>query len=213
MLGVKIALAAGLTLLAIGIGLTLLRSPLSVAATDKPPGLLEEQLSRTRSGTRYCQPGETLPRDTSVIRIGLSASLGPHVSLVVSSKGRTITRGEADSGWTGWVLAVPVRPLPRAISGVTICASFRVAHETLVLLGKKTRAADSASGDGRSLGGRMSIEYLRPGGSSWASLVSSVARNMGLGRAWAGMGIVLVALALLAAVVVLASSFVLLEMR
>jgi hypothetical protein len=211
---VEIALVAGLTLLAIAIGLTLLRSPTVVAATNKPPGLLEEeQLSSTRSGTRYCQAGETLPRGTSAIRIGLSASIGPNVKLVVSAGGRTLASGEADSGWTGWVVAVPVKPLPHTVSGVTICASFRTANETLVLLGTKARGAIPARENGRPLAGRMSIEYLRPSTRSWASSVASVAHNMGLGRAWAGTWIVFLALALLASVAGLVSRFVLLEIK
>jgi hypothetical protein len=211
---VRIALVAGLTLLAIGICLTLLHSPLSVAATNKPPGLLEEeQLSSTRSGARYCQAGETLPRGTATIRIGLSASLGPRVSVAVSSGGHTITSGEAGSGWTGWVVSVPVEPLPHAVLGVTVCASFRVRDETLVLLGTKTGAALAARENGRPLPGRMSIEYLRPGTRSWASMVASVARDMGFGRAWAGTWVVFLALALLAAVAGIASGFVLHEMR
>jgi hypothetical protein len=211
---ISIALVAGLTLLAIGVGLTLLHAPLSVAATNKPAGLLEEeQLASTRSGASYCQRGETLPRGTSAIRIGLAASLGPRVGVVVRAAGHTLTGGEANSGWTGWVVAVPVRPLPHAVSDVTICASFRVANETLVLLGVKTLAAIATRANGRPLAGRMSIEYLRPGGRSWASLAASVLRNMGLGRAWAGEWIVFLAVALLVAVAILASRVLLAEMR
>jgi hypothetical protein len=210
----RIALVAGLALLALGICLTLLHAPLTVAATNKPHRLVEEeQLSSTRSGAKYCQSGETLPRGTSAIRIELSASLGPQVSLQVSADGHTIARGEADSGWTGWVVTVPVEPLAYSVPDVTMCASFRVVHETLVLLGKRTPAAVAARDDGRPLPGRMSVEYLRPGTRSWASLATSVARNMGFGRAWAGTWIVFLVLALLAMIVVLASSFVLIELR
>ncbi|MCW3017764.1 MAG: hypothetical protein JWN10_72 [Solirubrobacterales bacterium] len=213
MRGVQVALGACLTLLAVAIGLTLSRSPATVAATNKPHGQQEKPISSTRRPTSYCQAGETLPRGTSAIRISLGASIGPRVSLLVSAGGRAITSGEQDSGWTGWVLAVPVRPFSHTVAGVTICASFAPTHETLVLFGKPTRTAVAAREGGRPTHGRMWIEYLRPGTRSWASLASSVVRDMGFGRAWSGSGIAFVVLALLAAVAILASRLVLTEMR
>jgi hypothetical protein len=213
MRGARIALVAGLTLLAIAIGFTLLRSPLSVAATNKPRGEEEEVIASTRRGTSYCQAGETLPRGTSAIRVSLRAALGPRLRLVVSSGGHPITGGEQASGWTGWVVSAPVRPLPRTVSGVMICVSFQVQHETLVLFGKKTPAAIGAREGQRPLQGRMWIEYLRPGTRSWASLASSIVRNMGFGRADGGVGIVILALALLTAVAALASSLLFVELR
>jgi hypothetical protein len=213
MRGVQLALGAGLTLLALAIGLTLSRSPATVAATNKPHGRQETPISSTRRPTRYCQTGETLPRGTSAIRISLGASIGPRVSVLVSAGGRAIASGEQDSGWTGWVLAVPVSPLSHTVAGVTICASFAPAHETVVLFGERTPAAIAARAGGQPTQGRMWIEYLRPGTRSWASLTSSVVRDMGFGRAWSGRGIAFVVLALLTAVAILASRLVLTEMR
>jgi hypothetical protein len=213
MRSVKVVLVAGLTLVAVAIGLTLARSPKSVAATNKPDGQQESAISSTRRRTSYCQAGETLPAGTSAIRISLAASIGPRVSLFASAGGHVITSGEQDSGWTGSVIAVPVRPLSHTVAGVTICASLTPAHETVVLSGEHTRAAIAAHESGLPTQGRMWIEYLRPGTRSWASLASSVVRNMGFGRAWPGSGIVLVALLLLAAVAILATRLVLTEMR
>lgn len=213
MRGVKVALVAGLSLVAVAIGLTLARSPKSVAATNKPHGQQETAISSTRRRTSYCQAGETLPRGTSAIRVSLAASIGPRVSLLASAGGHVIISGEQDSGWTGSVLAIPVRTLPHTVTGVTICVSFAPAHETVGLLGEHTRAAIAAREGRRPTQGRMWIEYLRPGTRSWASLVSSVVRNMGFGRAWSGSGIVLVALLLLGAVAILATRLVLTEMR
>lgn len=213
MRGVRVALGAGLTLLAVAIGLTLSRSPATVAATNKPHGRQESPIASTRRRTSYCQAGETLPRGTSAIRISLGAAIGPRVGLLASAGGHIVASGEQDSGWTGWVLAVPVRPLSHTVAGVTICASFAPAHETVILYGKRTQAAIATREDGRPTQGRMWVEYLRPGTRSWASLASSVVRNMGFGRAWSGWGVVLVALLLLAAVATLTARLVLTEMR
>jgi hypothetical protein len=213
MRSVRIALVAGLTLLAVAIALTLLGSPLSVAATNRPPGGEAQQIASTRGGGDYCQAGETLPRGTSAIRVSLSASIGPRVRLAVSSGGRELTSGAEDPGWTGLVVGVPVRPLARTVSAATVCVSFHVAHETVALLGQRTPAASAARAGRAALAGRMWIEYLRPGSRSWASLAAAVVRHMGLGRAWSGSGIVFLALALLVAVGVLASALVLVELR
>jgi hypothetical protein len=213
MRGVKIALVAGLTLLAVTIGLTLLRSPTIVAATNKPHDSQEVQIASTRRSTNYCQSGETLPQGTTAIRLSLSASIGPRVRVTASIRGDPIASGAEDSGWTGSIVAVSVKPLRHTVSGVRICASFALANETLVLLGEHTHAAVAAREAGRPLQGRMWVEYLRPGPRSWASLGSSVIRNMGYGRAWGGSGIALLVLALLAIIALLASRVALTEMR
>ena len=194
---VRIALVAGLTLLAIAIGSTLAHAPMTVARTNKIAGQPEEAIASSKEGSSYCEPGETLPRGTSALRIWLDAVYGPRVTVEVSADGRPITSGVRGSGWVGGSVTVPVRALPRTVSGTRVCVSFAAQDETVVVQGNS---------------GRMWIEYLRPGSSSWASLVSSTARRMGLGRAGAGSWVVFVALALLAAVVVLASRLVLGEL-
>jgi hypothetical protein len=213
MRSVKIALVAGFTLLATGIGLTLARSPTSVAASNKVHGQEAEVIASASRGATYCQAGETLPQGTSAIRVALAASIGPHVKVIVSAGARPITGGEQESGWTGSVVTVPLEPLPRAASGVTVCVSFRLAHETLGLVGRKTPARIAARQGHQPLAGRTWIEYLRPGTRSWASLASSIVRNMGFGRADGGAGIVLLALALLVSVGVLTARMVLTGLR
>jgi hypothetical protein len=211
--GVRIALAAGLALMGIAIGLTLLRSPASVAGTNRIAGQEEEPIGSTDQSARYCQAREALPRGTSAIRVWLYAARGPRVSVVVSSHGRTLTSGAQGSGWTGGSVTVPVKPLSRAVSHATVCVSFRLRDETVFVQGNATPAAFAAHDGGQALAGRIWIEYLRPGGSSWASLAGSIARRMGFGRAAAGTWVAFLALALLATVAALASSLVLRELR
>ena len=83
---------------------------------------------------------------------------------------------------------------------------------TRAFQGMPTPAAAAAHDGRRSLGGRLIIDYLRPGTSSWLSLAGEVAHRMGLGRAAAGTWIVFLALALLAAAIVLASRLLLREL-
>jgi hypothetical protein len=208
MRAVRTALAAGLTLLVIAIGLTLLQSPTSVAHTNGTPSE-EEVIAITSRGASYCQAGELLPRDTTAIRLSLSTFTGPRVTVLVSSGGHRITSGERASGWTSRVVTVPVKPLARAVTGVTVCVSFQLQNETLTVFGKFTPSAVAARSGQQTLPGRMWVEYLRPGRRSWASLAPSIARHFGFGRAAAGTWIAFLAIALLAAVAILTSRLVL----
>ncbi len=208
MRAVKIALVSGLALLVIAIGFTLARSPSSVARTSRPAGAADEPIASTTRNTTYCQPHERLPRGTSAIRIWLDAAAGPRVNVDVSAGGRTIVSGKRGSGWVGGSVTVPVKPLPQVVSDATVCASVRAHDETVIVQGSAARATNAAHEGTRALGGRMWIEYLRPGTRSWASLSSQVARRMGFGRAGAGILVVVLAFWLLVAVAVLASRLV-----
>jgi len=213
MRSVKIALVAAMALLGIAIGLTLLRSPANVAGTNKTSFQEPETIASTRHSTSYCQAGETLPRGTLAIRISLAASIGPSVSVSVSSGGHPITGGEQESAWTGWVVTVPVKPLAHAVYGATVCVSFHPHHETVALAGRRSPATVAAREGQRPLPGRMSIEYLRQGKRSWALLAPSIVRHMGYGRALAGTAIVFVALALLVTLAALATRLVVTDLR
>jgi hypothetical protein len=207
----RIALVAGLALLAVAVGLTLSRSPMSIARTNGTP-LREYRVAETAQGATYCQPHELLPSGTSAIRLSLSAFTGPRVRVVVSSGGSTVTSGTRGSGWTSMVVAVPVKPLPRAVSNATVCASFRTHHETVTVFGMRAPSALATRQGRRTLQGTMTIEYLRPGTRSWASMAPSIARRLGLGRASTGTWIVLLPLALLAVIAAAASKLLLKEL-
>jgi hypothetical protein len=211
MRGVRIALVCALTLLALAVGLTLSRPPLSVARANHPLGRTEQPVASTSHGGRYCQSREVLPADTSAIRIWLDAASGPRLHVTVLDGGRTVTSGVRGSNWIGGSVTVPVKPLPHAILDATVCASFSVHDETLIAQGNAAPATLAARFDERTLGGRIWIEDLRPGQRSWASLAPEVARNMGFGRADPGIWVVFLALALALAIAVLTTGLVLRE--
>ena len=208
---VKIALAAGFAVLALAIGVELAHAPLSVAGKNGTP-TQEEAIAIATQGATYCQGGESLPRGTSAIRPWLSTFTGPRVRVTVSAGGREITSGSAGSGWTGRVVSVPVKPLAQAVSDATVCMSFAMKDETLTVYGKATGAATAAKTAGKPLPGRIWIEYLRAGNSSWASLISTVATHMGFGHAAPGTWVVFLVLALLLGVAALASGLLIREL-
>lgn len=210
MRSVRVALVAGFTLLGVALLLTLLGSPMTVAATNKAPSG-EAPIGSTSSGATYCQARETLPNRTTAIRIWLDAAAGPRVRAVVYFGGRAIAGGTRGSDWIGGSVTIPVKPLARTVSATTVCVSFQLRDETIVIQGMPSAAVVAAHDGRRPLAGRMAIEYLRPGTRSWLSLATEVARRMGLGRAPGGTWIVLLALALFGTAVTLASRLLLQE--
>lgn len=211
MRSVKVALVAGLASLAAALVLTLSASPMRVASTNRVPGT-ETPIASTRAGATYCQAHEVLPGGSSAIRVWLDAAAGPRVEVTVSSGSRVLASGARGSDWIGSSVTIPVKPLARTVVGTTVCVSFHLHDETIIVQGKAAPAAVAAHEGHRALAGRMLIEYLRPGARSWLSQATEVARRLGLGRAAAGTWVALVAFALLVAAVVLASRLLLREL-
>jgi hypothetical protein len=206
------ALAAGLALLAIALIVTLSGSPVVVTLANSTRNAVKLAETYTPSGA--CQAGEVLPAGTSAIRFSLTSDAGPRVSVRVLSGTRVLTGGVAETGWTSGAVTVPVGPLARSASGVRVCFELGSTNERVTIGGDSTSPALAAIGDeGRALPGRMRIEYLRSGPSSWWSMAHAVSTRMGLGRAPAGTWIVFPLLAAMVVVVAGASWLVLKELR
>jgi hypothetical protein len=200
----RAALAAGLALTAIAAAIVLSQSPEVVAGTNAiEPGL--DSLASVPGSGHACQAGETLPAGSSAIRLSLAASAGPRIHVTVLSGNRAITHGESAPGWIGDVVTVPVTPVDHTVRDATVCLTFTGADELVSFLGAQAPGRAAATSGTGALTGRVAIEYLRRGSSSWWSLASGVARRMGLGRAWAGTWVVLLVAILMVASVAIAS--------
>jgi hypothetical protein len=198
-LRVRLALAAGLTLMAIAIGATLTRSPIVVTGTNSIPDMGE--LATTTGDTTACQADELPPRGTSAIRLTLEAVVGPRVSVTELSGTHIVARGVTGAGWTGAAVTVPLRPVARTASRVWVCFRLGSTDEPITMTGRPTNPTVAAvTGDGRPLPGRIRIEYLRAGQSSWSSIAAAVARRMGLGHTAAGTWVAPLLAAAMAAV-------------
>lgn len=184
---IKIVLAGGLALTAIGIFVALLHSPTTVATTNGVArtvnlGLVEER-------ERICQAGETLPADISAIQLPLVAVTGPQIDVEVLAGNRVITRGSRGTAWYGTAVTVPLIPLRRAHAHVTVCLEPRFITGLLFIHGSYTSPTLAARSE-HVLPGRLSISYLRPAHASWLRQAGAVIRHMGLGRAASGTWIV-----------------------
>jgi hypothetical protein len=204
MRGARVALAAGLVLLAIAVGIVLAHSPETLARSNALHPLNLRLTSVPGSGSA-CQSNELIPAETTAIGVSLNASDGPRVTVTVLSGKTVVAHGKSASGWLGRLVTIPVAPLGHAVQHATVCVAFSGADERVRFLGVRTPARAAARSHGRALPGRLTIEYLRRGSSSWWSLALPVARRLGLGRAWAGTWIALLVAALMASAIAIAS--------
>jgi hypothetical protein len=210
----RVVLGAGLSVIVVALVVVLSSSPPAVTRSGAPV-IDAFNFGRTSNSSRICQAGEVLPRGATAVRVWLEAVIGPRVEVEALSGGRVIARGTRGPGWTSGSVTVPVAPVPRVASDVTICVNVAHASEPIGLQGVRTAARVAASdrqgplSRGKAHGatyrqgplpGRIVIEYLRTGDRSWWSLARSVARRMGLGHAGSGALIPLLAIALMLAV-------------
>jgi hypothetical protein len=208
---VQITLVVGLLAGAGAVAFALSQSPATVAGTNTTSRLF---VTSTKDELAACQPGETLPRGTSAIRLHAEAFLGPRVTVQVREGARVIASGERAPGWTSGVVTVPVRPLATARANVELCyAVYLNGSESGIFVGEPTTGARAARASDGSLPGRIAVEYLRPSRSSWWSLIGTVARHMAHGRAWPGEWSVVMVLLLMVGVGALCSRAILRELR
>jgi hypothetical protein len=195
----------------IAVGVTLAQAPTTTIASD---GIADEtEVAGTRSAAEACQTGETVPAGTTAIRLALAAELGPRVTVTVFSGATVVTRGTRGSGWTEASVTVPVRRVPRTTAAARVCFVLARPIETVAIFGQKTQTTGALSSGAQRLPGRVAIEYVRRGSTSWLSLVPSIARRMGLGHAWAGTWVVFVLVATMAFGLALCCRLVLRELE
>lgn len=220
---VKIALAVGVVLLAGVAAVTLKQAPLRTVRVGEPTGAEVGILANVSGVISVCQPGETLPAGVSDIRLALWAWYGAPVHVRAYSGSRILTEGSRGPDWTSNTVTVPVTPLRRSTSNVKLCFAIGPNSQPLLLRGGSARQLASAAvrssptpqaaeSEHALLRGKVGVEYLTAGRGSWWSRVSSVAKHMGLGRAYTGTWIAFLVAVLMAAVGVLAIRLTLREL-
>ncbi len=207
---IPIVLAVGLALTFVAVAVAASRSPLKLLSASSTT--IEGGLGGLASGASFCQPGETLPAGTSAIRFPLSSAYGPAMSVEVRAAGALVTKGSRGGEWVG-PTAIAVGTVKRTVTDATVCLKVGTVTEGTSLSGGKAGKGHRASLNGRPTGAATRIEYLRPGPKSWASLASSIAKRMGLGNASGGEWIVFLLIALMLAVIGIASGALISDLR
>jgi hypothetical protein len=206
----KIALALGLLFIVAAIGLTLSKAPVAVARVNTAQ---HSYLGIVRQRLVACQAGEVVPEHTFAVRLHIEAFLGPRVTVEMKAHGHVIARGERGSGWTAGVVTVPVKPLRTTAAGVELCFGLLLnGDEQNVLIGERTTGGLAARVRDGQLPGRVRVEDLHPGGSSWWSLAGSISTRMGLGHGWGGSWSALLAIALMAVLALVCTRLLLREL-
>jgi hypothetical protein len=207
---IKVALTIGLALIALAFVLTLAHAPLSVARRGAAP---EQTLVSTGRPASACQAGETLPGGTTALRLSLAAALGSRVTVKVLSGRRAVTHGTTQPGWSNASVTVPVQPLAHTVAPVTVCFALAQMNGKIAMRGSRTSRAQAATSRRQHLPGRMDIEYLRPGASTWWAQATAVARRLGLGRTASGTWNAVLVMVLAASFITLSSWLVVKELR
>ena len=189
-------LAAGLTLLAIGLVATLSRTDARRTGTDGTD--VAEALAVTSSSGTFCQPRELVPAGTGAVRVSLKAASrrSSTVKVAVMRGGTAVARGARTSRWTGERIVVPLRSVLHEDVFGRVCITLG-GHAPIALGGQATDPRFAARTGTQALAGRLRIDYLRPGRESWWSFASTVAHRMGIGRAPTGVPVALLAALLL----------------
>jgi hypothetical protein len=204
----------------LGIGVAVLIAVCAYALTRSPPRVLRAGPKPSiYFGGLYgdggaCQANEVLPAGVSAIRLSILAYVGARIRVTAYSGSRVLTKGSRGPEWTGTSVTVPVTPLSHSASHVKVCFEVSPNSESLFPRGREVPSSEALTGlNGEQLSGRLDIEYLGPGQGSWWSRVLTVARHMGLGRAFSGTWIVLLIAAMVAAVGILAGGLAVRELR
>jgi hypothetical protein len=173
----------------------------SNSVTLKPPVI---QIS---GGSQLCQ-SILAPRDaaSAMFFLAPSAPKGPPMSLTLSAGGRTIARSRIAGGWTGGTPHFPFRTLDKTYREARICARNE-GRSPLAFAGLPLGVPTSTTVDGKAQKAAVTVQFFRPGTSTWWSLLPTIAHRAGvlkgsLAGSWAFW--VAAALALLAGVGALA---------
>ena len=197
--------------MAVAATVVLAQSPLTVAGTNSISAAQYIELEKGHLNT--CQPSGALPRGTSAIRIGIEGrSFSPAVTVKILKGPHVLKEGQqvAGRGATPTV-TVHVNHLTQAVNGAQICTTVTPTGETLRFYGKPKRSP--ASNANQLQNAELHMEYLRPRSKSWWSSASSIAYHMGLGHTPSGAWVVFLVLALILAVIIIASRLTLEELR
>jgi hypothetical protein len=208
---IKIVLATGLLLIALAVAVVLSHAPQTLARTNAIP--ITTTLAGTNRDTLDCQTDETLPRDTSAVRLGLFTLLGPRITVKIFADSRVITEGTRSPGWDATDIAVALKEVAHTVSPVTVCFGLEAVNSEVSYVGSRTPRASAMTSAGKPLPGRIRIEYLQPGHATWWSLAGSVVRNIGFGHAIAGSLNVVIVTTLATAMLTLLSWLIVRELR
>lgn len=203
----RLTLAIGLAVLAVSLVATLSHATERRTGTNGLPARVLFGIAPGRA--TICQQGERIPSGTAAIRISLlvSSQTTPRLAVELSRGDVVRATGAAGARWdrasatwySGSAVRIPLAPTLRGDVVGDICIRLLAGRsEQYGLLGIPTALGEGATEDGRSLAGRLHVEYLAAGDHSWWSFAPTLVGRIGRGHAWSGPSVgLLVALLML----------------
>jgi len=195
--GALVALAVGLAVLLVGLGVALLTSKPRLAGTNNVRHPVFAAV--VPPGAAVCQSGEGIPADADRVKVlvGTYGSRLPPVTLTALGKGGRLVARYPGGGPEGF-MTIPVRRTKRAVEGLTICLQNEGARR-IAIAGEAI--PPPATIGKRPADGRFRLAWYRPGRENWLQLTGTVLHRFGYGNApwFGGWLLVLVALMLLGA--------------
>ncbi len=157
------------------------------------------------AGQELCEPGELVPGDTGALRLDAStgaAARGPALSTTVGLPTAGASAGSLAAGWRSGVVQIPLRRVPATLSGATVCIRNH-GPGSVAFGGSVPDSGFIIQLAGKPLGGRLRIEYMRPGSESWLQLLPTLSHRFSLAKSdivrhWAAAAAILLMLMALA---------------
>jgi hypothetical protein len=214
--GVRVAIALGVLLIAVGLAHALFthQAPF-IAGNGRNIELIRGVA--IDPGRRACQAGETVPPGAAALRISVSSAgkaAGP-LEVTVTQGGRVRTSGRGAVGVVDSAVEIPLTTLRAGAAPATVCVA-NVGSRRVAILGQRVPGPPFAtvSGERRAQRNAMRLEWFGPGRQTRAGEVGRVADRYGLFKpSFFGAWTFWVALAVLLAISVAAVRLVVREGR
>jgi hypothetical protein len=141
---------------------------------------LQQPVIQINGGSRLCQ-SILAPRDAASAMFFLAPTTpkGPPLTLTVTAGGRTVARSHIAGGWTGGTPHLPFHALDRTYLEARICVR-NDGRAPLAFSGLPIGVPTSTTVDGHPQKAAVTVEFFRPGTSTWWSLLPTIAHRAGV---------------------------------
>jgi hypothetical protein len=151
---------------------------------------LQQPAVQINAASRLCQP-ILAPRDAASVMLFVSPTgpKGPPLSMTLTAGPRSLARSRIAGGWTGGIARFSFPTLPVTYPNALLCVRNE-GGAPIAFSGLPTTGLTNATVDGTQQRALVTVEFFRPGTSTWWSLLPTIAHRAGvlkgsLAGAWA----------------------------